>query len=247
MVREIEILGVRFHDLNREELHRKLFEFLCGENKGYLVTPNPYMVELAMKDECFKKVLSDADLCIADGVGIELACRILNKRLVCRIPGIEIGECVLSMCSELNISVYFLGGEDGVADRAAFAMCEKYSGLQIAGCHHGYFKNEQNDKIVEEINTGGAQVLFVCLGAPKQEKWIADNIYKLRNVRLALCLGGSLDVYSGKKTRAPLSIRRCGLEWLWRAFGSYRHLKRLYHIPVFMYHILLETIKKNAE
>lgn len=244
MCKKIELFGVRFDNYDKEELERVLTIAISGSERGYLVTPNPYIIEKSVKDENLRDALSGASFSIVDGVGILFASRFLKKELKCRIPGVEIGELVLSLCSKMGNGVYFLGGEDGIAEAAASAMRGKYIGLQTAGYSHGFFTDEENESILRKINESGAKVLFVCLGSPRQEKWIAENIKKLDSLRLALCLGGSLDVYSGKVRRAPLWIRKCGIEWLWRSFTSIRHFKRLYHIPVFLYHVVLEGLKK---
>ena len=245
MRKKIELFGLRFDNYNREELKIRLREQIFASSQAYLVTPNPEIIMSSLKDREYADALYNADLCIADGVGVKIASDILDAGLGCRIPGIEIGEMVLAMCAENSLSVYMLGGADGVAHRAALKMKEKYTGLRVVGSHHGYFLDEDDDEIIGEINSVSADVLFVCLGFPRQEKWIAKNIHRLKNIKLALALGGSLDVYAGDVRRAPWVLRKLGLEWLYRGFLSFDRFKRMMRLPLFIKCVLEE--KRNAK
>ena len=179
MCNKIELYGVLFDNYDREKLTKRLKDFIFGFERGYLVTPNPYILEQSRKDSDLYEALCDALLCIADGVGVKIASRILGKGLLHRIPGIEIGEMVLSLCAENQKAVYLLGGADGVAAGASMALIDKYTGLLVAGYHHGYFSDCDSERIINLINESGAEVLYVCLGSPRQEKWIAENIENL--------------------------------------------------------------------
>ena len=237
MKEKIELFGLRFDDYDREELKARLRELLSSSGQAYLVTPNPEIIMSALKDREYADALHNADLCIAEGVGVKIASDILDAGLRCRIPGIEIGEMVLSICADDSLSVFMLGGADGVSNSASSNMKEKYSGLRIAGSRHGYFSEKDDDDIVNEINSSGAGVLFVCLGYPRQEKWISRNIGRLTSVKLALALGGSLDVYAGKVRRAPVIFRKLGLEWLYRGFLSFDRFKRMLRLPLFIKYV----------
>ena len=244
MTKITDILGVEFDDVNREELSLAIRSQLIGSEFGYIVTPNPEIVRYSLNDDEYNKVLNGATFCVADGVGIELAARMLNKSLQGRIPGIEVGENVLAQCASLSKSVYFLGGREGVAAEAAHKKETQYNGLKIAGHMHGYFSDAEEDKVIDAINESGAEVLFVCLGFPRQEKFISRNSGKLKNVKLALALGGSLDVYSGNVRRAPTWFIKHNIEWLWRGFGSFNHFKRMLKLPLFLLDVVKYKINK---
>lgn len=245
MSQKVKILGVAFDPLNREELTKKLNSMLDGDGRGYLVTPNPEILMRADADGQYRRVLNGAALSIADGVGVVWAAKKLGADIRERIPGVEIGEQVLSLCAEKGIGVYFLGGKEGIAEEAAKKMQAKYRGLNVAGTSHGYFDEKENEAIVWSINESKANVLFVCMGSPRQEKWIAENISKTTAVRLALALGGSLDVYSGKVRRAPPAFRRIGAEWLWRSFSSFERLRRSAKLSLFIIRVLREKTRRS--
>ena len=238
MNEKIEILGVRFDSLDRAELLAELNSMLEHGEQGYLVTPNPEILQCAHKDTELRDVLNRASLCIADGVGVIWAAKMLKKPLKARIPGVEIGEQMLSLCAREGRGVFFLGGAEGVADAAAERMMEVHPGLSVSGTHHGYFDKDDNDRIVGMINDSGAEVLFVCMGFPYQEKWIAANLGRMPSVRLAFALGGSLDVYAGRVKRAPRAFCAIGLEWLWRAFSSWSHFRRALKLPLYIIRVL---------
>ena len=133
--------------------------------------------------------------------------------------------------SKSGKSVYFLGAKPGIAQRAGENMAQKYPGLTVAGVHDGYFK--EDDEVIADINASGAQVLFVCLGAPKQEYWMHKNLSKL-NTHLMLGLGGSLDIFAGESKRAPDIFIKLGLEWLYRLLKQPSRIGRMMALPKFI-------------
>ncbi len=248
MKNKIEILGVFFDNVSKKDLCICFNKMLDDEGRGYIVTPNPEIVEHSMKDDKYRLFLNNATMCLADGIGIIYASKLLGKPIRERIPGVEAGEKMLCMLSKKkNHSVFFLGAKRGVAEKAANRLSKKYKGLKVSGVHHGYFNfnNEENNDVLKRINQSGATVLFVCMGYPRQEEWLAENIEKLNNIKVAITLGGSLDVYSGEVTRAPLIVRKVGLEWIWRAMTIPGHIRRLPALPMFMKHTIVSMLNKN--
>ena len=136
-----------------------------------------------------------------------------------------------------------LGGQKGRSRRAARILNAKYPRLKIAGCHNGYFNKQgsDNERVLRIINSTRPDILFVCLGFPLQERWILDNFSKIPSLKLAMGLGGSIDVWSGDVERAPEFYRNMGLEWLWRAIREPRRFRILPDILRFM--ILTEAQK----
>ena len=118
-------------------------------------------------------------------------------------------------------------------------MEEEYPGIKIVGTHNGYFKSKDVPEIIEDINNSGADLLFVCLGAPAQEKWIDENADKL-NVRVAMGIGGSLDVFAGKVERAPEFYCKHGLEWFYRLKKEPWRAKRMMALPKFALTVMLK-------
>lgn len=200
------------------------------------VTPNAEIAELCIRDEALQRIVASADLVLPDGEGVILASKILGKPLQCKVAGVEFGERLLSLAAERSYKVFLLGGKPNIADAAAKALMSKYIGLSVVGTHDGYFEKfgEANEAVIDEINRSEAVILLVCLGAPLQEKWIAENKEKLTFVRLAACLGGSLDVYAGTVKRAPKLFIRLRAEWLYRLIKEPKRLGRMLTIPRYL-------------
>ena len=189
------ILGVQFHAVTKQQAVELAMSKIRSRQKGYVVTPNPEIVDLCRHDEKFMGVVNHATLVLPDGIGIIYAAKILGEKLHGKVAGIEFAESLVAAMAKENMRLYLLGAKPGVAEKAGANLCAKYPGLVLAGTHDGYFSDPQ--KVVDSINAaGGADVVFVCLGAPKQEKFIADNMDDIHST-LFCGLGGSLDVFAG--------------------------------------------------
>ena len=173
-----------------------------------------------------------------------------------KVAGIEIGEDAVKLASEKGYPVFFLGGKDesrcesgiSIARQAADKLKKKYPGLIVAGARHGYYKKdgEENEETIRAINESGAVILFVCFGAPVQEKWISDNRSKLPGVKLFLALGGSLDGYSENVRRAPEIFIKSGLEWFYRLLCQPSRIGRMMSLPKFYFGTWLYKIKGKS-
>lgn len=235
-----DVCGVMFDTLTADKARERLYSALDGNApQTALFTPNPEIVMIAEKDAEFKEILNGAELVVADGIGVIKAAKILKTPLPERIPGIELGEAMIRYCASKGdaLPVYLLGGKPGVAEDAAKVLTEKYTGLLVCGTHDGYFDmsgGEEYEKVIAEINEKKAALVLVCVGAPKQEKWIAANREKLPCVRVFAGLGGSLDVFSGRSKRAPAFFCKFGLEWFYRLLKEPSRIGRMSRLPLFL-------------
>ncbi len=205
-------------------------------------TPNSEIIYKASRSKELFEMLHSANFLFPDGIGSYIGMKLLGIPVKERTSGIDLAEIILNECTKCGYRVFLLGGKDGVSAKAATKLQSKYKGLKICGSHHGYFKND--NKIINKINSSGADILFVCLGFPKQEKWIVKNLRSLPSVKLAMGLGGSLDVWSGNVKRAPKSVSDMGLEWLWRTCKDPKRVKRVGFLVFFSILLLKETIIK---
>lgn len=144
--------------------------------------------------------------------------------------------------AERGRSLYLLGAKPGVADMAAERLQKQYPGLKIAGTHDGYFKEDA--PVVEAIRESGADCVFVCLGAPKQELWMARN-GPATGAHLLCGLGGSLDVFAGTVERAPKFWSDHGLEWFYRLCKEPKRIGRMMKLPLFLVHVRQEKGKRK--
>ncbi len=237
----IKVLGVGFDDLTLEEAVDRGMELLRSPGAHYVVTPNPEFILAAEKDSEFRRVLNEADLVLADGIGVVKGAKMLGTPLKGRVPGIEFAAGLMERMAREGLSLYLLGAKPGVAEAAGEKLAAKYPGLKIAGTHDGYF--QEDGPVAEAIRASGADCVFVCLGAPKQELWMA-KYGEATGARLLCGLGGSLDVFAGVVERAPKFWSDHGLEWFYRLCRDPRRAGRMMKLPLFLVHVQKEKRRR---
>ena len=221
----VNILGVNINKITMKQAVERAETFFDGK-PHMIFTPNPEIIMECKKDEELKNIINSADLLLPDGIGVVMASKFVKNPVPERVGGFDF------VCELLKTehSFYFFGGKPGVAQKAMDNMISQ--GVNVVGCHHGYFK--EDDEIINDITGKKPDVLVVCLGAPKQEKWIAKNLEKL-NVPISIGAGGSLDVLAGEVERAPEIYQKLCLEWLYRALKEpKKRLPRIMKLPVFV-------------
>ena len=230
---KVDLFGIRIDNLTGREAVAAMRELLKDGGRHYVVTPNVDHVVRLQKDPEFLEAYRGASLVMPDGMPVVWASRLLGKRLKQRITGTDLIPEVCRLAVEGGYSVFFLGGNPGVAEKAAENLKRSHPGLKMAGSYAPPFGFERdpagNEETVRRVNQAGPDVVFIALGAPKQEKWIWRNAGRLQ-FRLALCIGSGLDYPAGLARRAPAWMQRCGLEWLWRVGLEPRRLARRYLI-----------------
>lgn len=240
----VQLRGVNFTPGSLDEITDNILKRIKDGKQTAVFTPNSEIVQLCIDDNSLYDIINSAEVVIPDGIGVIKAAKILKLPIKERVPGIELGEKLLSVANA-DIPVFFMGGKPGIAEEAAAKMKEKYPDLVICGTHDGYFKKsgEENDAVIDEIKKSGASVLFVCLGAPAQEKWIFENRDKLDTVNILIGLGGSLDVFSGHVERAPKFFCKMGLEWFYRLIKQPYRIGRMMNLPKFYFGTWMYKIK----
>lgn len=233
----VDVLGVGFDNLTLDEAVARGMELVCGEGTHYVVTPNPEIVEVCRENPAARDAVNGADLVLPDGVGVVKGAAMLGTPLKEKTPGIEFAAGLMGKMAQQGKSLYLLGAKPGVAELAGQRLTQRYPGLRIAGTHDGYFK--EDGPVVEAVRQSGADVVFVCLGAPKQELWMAKN-GSATGAHLLCGLGGSLDVFAGVVARAPKFWSDHGLEWFYRLCKEPRRIGRMMKLPLFLVHVKQE-------
>ena len=246
-MKKITLRGIDFDNVTMEEAVSLAEKALEAQYSISVFTPNAEIAQLAVESSEIRDLLAHADLLLPDGAGILLASEILKKPLKEKVAGVDFGERILSIAAQNNYPVFFLGGKPGIATLAAQKKQEIYPTLSVAGTNDGYFNKEgiENDAVIEKINESGAQILFVCFGAPTQEKWIDKNKDRLPSVRLFLGLGGALDVYAETVKRAPDFFIRARLEWFYRLLKEPRRIGRMMKLPKYILGTYLEKFSSE--
>lgn len=228
-----KILGVPFDVLTMPEAVSKVMKMMQSDKQSIICTPNPEIVVEAQNDEELMGILNEADLVVMDGTGITWAYKKLTGKTAERVAGYDLVQNVFSAMKNTEYTAYFFGGKPGVAEKAAENMKKAYPGLKIIGCHDGYFNSAEEVKLILELKNLSPDFLLVGLGAPKQEKWIYNNI-RLTGAKVGIGVGGCFDVMSGEIKRAPEFMQKMRLEWFYRLIKQPSRLKRMMRIPKFM-------------
>ena len=237
----INVLGVGFDNVTMGEAVDRGMELLHSPGTHYVVTPNPEIVEICRENLAARQAVNAADLVLPDGIGVVKGAGMLGTPLKEKVPGIEFAAGLMERMAAEGLSLYLLGAKPCVAEAAGERLAAKYPGLKIAGTHDGYFK--EDGPVAEAIRRSGADCAFVCLGAPKQELWMAKHGEATR-ARLLCGLGGSLDVFAGVVERAPKFWSDHGLEWFYRLCKNPRRAGRMMKLPLFLVHVEKEKRRK---
>ncbi|CCQ96819.1 UDP-N-acetyl-D-mannosamine transferase [[Clostridium] ultunense Esp] len=244
-MKKVSIFGVKINNITLDEATEIVEKFLGEDRLRTIYTPNTEIVMAAKDDENLKKIINESDLVIPDGIGLIYGSRIGKKPLKERVTGVDLSIKLLEIANKKGYRLYLLGGKDGVAKRAGENILKEYPNINIVGYHHGYFKgshigykdHEEELNLIDNINGAKPDIIFVGLGFPKQEIWIAENKNRL-NGRVIIGNGGTMDILSGDSKRAPEIFQRLGLEWLYRLIKEPSRIKRQIVLPKFIFNVL---------
>ena len=241
MAERLNILGVGIDCIDSEEALTQIENFIADGNPHQVVTANAEIIYQASRNEKMRNVINQAQMVTADGSGVVWASKQLGHPLRQRVTGIDLVNSICEQSARKGWKLYILGAAPGVAATAAVNIRQKFPGCNIVGTHHGYFNAKEEKQIVAELLQLQPDVLFVALGAPKQEYWIAEHMAQLQ-IPVSMGIGGSMDVLSGNVKRAPRWMQKMSLEWLYRLLIQPTRFKRVLALPKFML-----AVKKQAK
>ena len=216
----------KLYNKSEESFYEILEKNLSQNKKTFIVTANPETFMMSEKDEEMRKLLLDNDtFLVPDGIGIVKAARMINYDVKERITGIDIANELLKLGNKQKKSIYLFGAKQEVIDSMEKVLKESYPNLNLVGMSNGYEKDK--DKIFEKIVKTKPDIVLVALGIPLQEKLIYKHLDKF-DKGIFVGVGGSFDVISGHKKRAPKIFIKLNLEWLYRILKEPKRLKRFY-------------------
>lgn len=237
----IPLLGYKIADLPMEKILKKINNWLPENKFRYLVTLNPEILIKARKHKEIKKILKNADLCVADGTGLIQASRLINKQKPAKITGADL---TIELLKQGEYSFYLLGAKEKIINKAVENIQKKYPKAQITGYNHGYLTEELELKVISEIIRNKPQIILVGMGFPRQELFI-NKLKTVLNSGLAIGVGGMIEVLSGEKHRAPKWTQSLGIEWLYRGLTDPKRIIRWSFMPLFI--LLVIKILLNQE
>lgn len=237
------VLNVWVDSVDMDSALQKAEEFVTQGNRVHtILASNPEKNFSVPGDAFLYDFFKNADMLIPDGIGMVLALKLLYGIDVGRVPGCDLMQNLCALAADKGYKVYIYGAKEEVSAKAVETLRERLPSIQIVGRSNGYVKPEEMDDLVQKINDSGAQMLFLALGSPRQEKWIAAHHEKLEHVRLCQGIGGTLDVIAGTVKRAPEFYQKLGAEWLYRLIDDPRRIKRQRVLPVFFFDLLKEKL-----
>lgn len=234
------ILGVPVDLVTMESTLDCVRAMLQDNSTHMILAVNPEKVIAAQRNPDLLQVLEDASLVIPDGIGVVAAARILGKGRMQRVPGADLMPAICDLAAQERHSVFLLGAKPEIVERAAVILQQRYPGLKVAGTQHGYVPESQVDELIETINASAADVLFVGLGSPRQELWMARYNERL-DVKICQGVGGTFDAICGHPPRAPRVIQKLHLEWFYRLITQPQRLVRQTSLPRFVLQVVREA------
>ncbi len=236
----LTLLDVEFLSISMEEALHLIGGVIKENSKECVSFINADCLNISSKDEEYRSILNSQSLVLPDGAGISLACRLMGKRLKANLNGTDLLPELCEVARSEGFTVFLLGAAPGVAARMQRNLTDTYPGLKIVGERHGYFDHDDDSNtVIDQINALKPNIVLVAFGAPRQEKWI-HKYHQQIDSNILVGVGGLFDFYSGDKKRAPLWMRKSGVEWMYRLYLEPGRLWRRYIIgnPLFMLRML---------
>jgi N-acetylglucosaminyldiphosphoundecaprenol N-acetyl-beta-D-mannosaminyltransferase len=231
--KRVEISGVQIDNVTMCQAFEQIERLIARASPAYIVTPNVDHVVKLQRNAAFGSVYQGAALVLADGMPLLWAARFLGTPLKQKVSGSDLFPRFCQLAAERGYRLFFLGGQPGAAERAASVLAERHPDLRVVGtyCPPMRFEHddEENERIIRMLNESRPDVVFVGVGAPKQELWIARH-HKRYAAAVSIGVGASFDFVAGYVRRAPRVVQRLGLEWLWRLAQEPRRMHRRYLI-----------------
>lgn len=230
---KIRIGKAFINNVTQAEAVEEIDRMVASNQKGFVVTPNLDHIVKLESDKNFLQCYEQASLVLADGNPLIIASKFLGTPLKSLVTGSDLFPALCKHAAVKQYRVFFLGGLEGVAAKASVALQAKFPGLLVSGTYSppfGFDKDAtENNKILQMVNSVKPHLLFVGVGAPKQELWMFNNIHEL-DVNVALGIGASFDFAAGTVKRAPLVVRKLKMEWFWRFAQEPKRLFKRYFV-----------------
>ena len=227
----------------KDEFYSEIEEKLKDEKKTFVITANPEILTYGEKDKQFDKILLDEEtIIVPDGIGVIKGAKMFGIDIPERITGVELTQQLIKLCDKYKKSMYLFGAIAEVMGKMKTLIEQKYSGIELLGTQNGYVEDKQ--AVMEDIKAKCPDVVLVALGVPKQEKLIYDNLNDFKK-GIFVGIGGSFDVISGTKKRAPKLFIKLNLEWLYRIAFSPARWKRFYEGNIKYIFKIKKEVKNN--
>lgn len=233
----VPILGVGVDRLGMHECLELLQDFVDSREPHIVVTADAAGIVQSQSDPDLAEIYRTADLVTPDSVGVLWAAKRQKQPFPGRVSGVDLLERICELSADKGFRLFFLGAAPGVAELAAEKLKLKFPGCNIVGTRNGFFPSESDEIVAQEVAAYKPDFLFVAMGIPRQEKFIRSTQHIIK-APVAMGVGGSFDVFSGKTKRAPKAVQKVKLEWAWRLMLNPKKLSKAKNLPKFAVRVL---------
>ena len=240
----VKLFGINIHPLGMLEVLNIVNECIISKQSLHVGMLNAAKVVNMKRNPALGEDVASSNLILADGSAVVLASKILHKKLPERVAGIDLMHAILERGDKLGYRVFCLGASEEISQEIERQINKHYPGVIIAGRQNGYFSDDQQEQVANDIAAANADVLFVAITSPKKEQFMA-KWGELMRVPVVHGVGGSFDVFAGKVKRAPLIWQKLGMEWLYRVLQEPGRLWKRYLITntLFIGMLIKELVK----
>ena len=239
-----KILDISVDAINMDDSLNFIDKHIKNDSKiGYILAINPEKIYILRQDLFLKEFFKNALLLIPDGIGIVMALKFLYGVNISRVPGADLMQNICRVAPERKYKIFIYGGSEDVNLSAVKELKKRNPGINIVGRINGYVPSTENEALIKQINESKANILFIALGSPSQEKWLSENIDKLAYIKICQGIGGTLDTITGDVKRAPMIFQKLCLEWFYRLLKQPSRIFRQLKLLHFVWEVLIEKIK----
>lgn len=238
MNQRIKMMGCHIDNLSMEETLKVIETFIKSGLPHQHVVVNVDKLVKASRDEQLRRIINECALVNVDGMPVVWASRLLGKTLKERVAGVDLFEALMCRAAKMGWRVYLLGAREEVISKVKYIYEQKYPGMIVAGYRNGYWKQEEESAVVNDIKLAKADLLFVAISSPKKEQFLGQYLAEMK-IPFAMGVGGTLDVAVGNIKRAPLWMQKSGLEWFYRFLQEPRRMFKRYFIDDLVFFQLL--------
>lgn len=228
-----KFLNTYVNNVTMDETLNEIENMILNNKKSYIVAINVDVVMKIETDSYLKEITDNADMVLLDGKPLIWISKLKKQPIKEKISGSDLVPKVCGLAANKKYSIFIIGGKDGIADKAKEKLEQQYSNINIVGTYAPPIGFEKDEKELEKINNmiseAKPDILIVCFGCPKQEKWIYENINKY-DAKVSICAGATVDFLAGNVKRAPKWMSNCGLEWFYRFLQEPKRLFKRYFI-----------------
>lgn len=227
------MLNTYVNNITLQETLTTVEQMIQDNKKAYVVAVNVDVIIKIEQDDYLKKIVDEADIVLTDGKPLIWISKLHKRPVKEKVSGSDLVPSLCALSAEKKYTVFILGGREGIAEKARQQLEKTYPDIRIVGTYAPRFGFEQDEKELDKINglisEAHPELLIVCLGCPKQEKYIYEN-YQKYNAKVSICAGATVDFLAGNVKRAPQWVSELGFEWFYRFLQEPKRMFKRYFI-----------------